>query len=708
MGGSGGEDEPGALPEAALDRDFRLVALVVGLVSLITFAWLVSVGRGDLTQSRTFGDVFDLQARAMLQGHLAVPDRSLGFEGFVVDGQTYAYFGIFPSLLRIPLFLVTDRLDGRLTAISMIVAYGVAIWSATAVVARTRALLRPGQPWTRSGLVLGGLLLLVVGLGSNLIFLSSGAWVYHEAALWGAAGVLASFAASLRFYAHPRLRTVVVAGLWAAVAWTSRGSVGLGPSIVLGLLGVAHLTGFRPLPVLVPAPSAALDERGGTGWPRRPRLAAALLVAAAVGPIVFGSFNTAKFGSATSLPWDKQVASQAPWPDRQAALEEYGGSLFSLRLAPAVLVQTFRPDLVRPSATWPFIRFHAARPPSGDGVVFDTVEPSGGLALGSPFLLILGGVGAVAIVRRRRRASGSGRSDAAILRPFLLGGAAGAFAPFTIAFIAQRYYTDAIPLLVVASAGGLAVVDAWADRHRERSWALRRRSVLAGFGVLAIGGVAVFLALTWSYQRFLIPPDPAARAAGIRAQLAVSDVVGSPPSFRSYPELPARAPGPGLAVRGRCLGLYQGQSNGDWVPIEVSAEGGQHRLRVQTDPDGPPASGALVTVGDAADHLVVEVIPGTGGGRSRLRIVRNGSAGAPGPPVGLQGTSTVVVQADPVLTWAKVFVDGREVLFQPGRPPAGGSAAVGADPYGAVAPFTGTVTAEPTPTPTCDALVDQG
>ena len=31
MGGSGGEDEPRALPEASLDRDFRLVALVVVL-----------------------------------------------------------------------------------------------------------------------------------------------------------------------------------------------------------------------------------------------------------------------------------------------------------------------------------------------------------------------------------------------------------------------------------------------------------------------------------------------------------------------------------------------------------------------------------------------------------------------------------------------------------------------------------------------------
>ena len=365
---------------------------------------------------------------------------------------------------------------------------------------------------------------------------------------------------------------------------------------------------------------------------------------------------------------------------------------------------------MRPSATWPFIRFHAARPPSGDGVVFDTVEPSGGLALGSPFLLVLGGVGAVAIVRRRRPASGSGRSDAAILRPFLLGGAAGAFAPFTIAFIAQRYYTDAIPLLVVASAGGLAVVDAWADRHRERSWAVRRRSVLAGFGVLAIGGVAVSLALTWSYQRFLIPPDPAARAAGIRAQLAVSDVVGSPPPFRSYPELPARAPGPGLAVRGRCLGLYQGQSDGAWVPIEVSAEGGQHRLRVTVDPDSgldpaAPPGRLLAAIGERAGPRAVVAVQGPPE-RARLLVVRNGVAGPAGDVVDLTGGGhDVDVDADPAFAWIKVRVDGREVLFLPGAPPPDRTAVLGRDPFDAVAPSPATVTARATPTPTCRALV---
>ena len=56
---------------------------------------------------------YDLQARALLDGHLWVPDQSLGIEGFVVDGHTYMYFPPFPALLRVPVLLLTDRFDGR-------------------------------------------------------------------------------------------------------------------------------------------------------------------------------------------------------------------------------------------------------------------------------------------------------------------------------------------------------------------------------------------------------------------------------------------------------------------------------------------------------------------------------------------------------------------------------------------------------------------
>ena len=62
---------------------------------------------------RFAANFFDLQARAFLDGDLAVPTDSLGIEGFVIDGRTFMYFPPFPALLRIPVLMVTDGFDGR-------------------------------------------------------------------------------------------------------------------------------------------------------------------------------------------------------------------------------------------------------------------------------------------------------------------------------------------------------------------------------------------------------------------------------------------------------------------------------------------------------------------------------------------------------------------------------------------------------------------
>lgn len=694
--------------DGASDRTFVRMALAIGATSLLVFAWFVTMGRGDFAQTRTFADVFDLQARAIMSGRLSVPDGSLAFEGFVIDGQTYAYFGIFPSLLRIPVFLLTDRFDGELTQVSMLAAYAVALWSVARVVERTHRLMRPTEAWTRTGLGVAGLLLVVSGVGSNLLFLASSAWVYHEASLWGVAGVLASFAASLRFLERERLRTVVAAGLWAAVAWTSRGSVGLAPSVMLGLLGLARLTGHRWLSVLAPPPP---PSTAGT-WAKDRRTAAVLLVAAVAGAVVFGAVNTAKFGSPTALPIDKQVGSESPWPGRAAALEAYDGSLFSARLIPSVLVQTFRPDLVGLDRTWPFVGFRDAPPPTWGDVVFDTVDPSAGLTVTSPLLLVLTGVGCVAVLRRRRTRDGTEqpgpavhRTSAATLRPFLLGGVAACYPPLTIAFIAQRYLTDALPLLLVASAVGVAVIDGWNPPHPARGVVGRRRMLTTGLGVLAVVGVFMTAAVTWSYQRFLYPPDREAMAAAVRTQVAVSRLVGSPPAVTRYEKLPIPAPGPGLAVVGDCLALYRGFADGRWETVEVSAAGGDHRLRVHLRGAGDDDPTAVLAVGDDADHFVVAVV--VDGSEARFQLHRNGNVSPPGQAVDLGGGEHhIEVEADPTRAWVRVLVDERQVLFQPGGGPASTAATLGEDPFGALGRFPGTVVAEPTPTPTCDGLVD--
>ena len=60
-----------------------------------------------------------------MDGHLWVPPGSLGIEAFHVDGREYMYFGPFPALLRIPVLWTTAEFDGRLTVVSMLLAYVV-------------------------------------------------------------------------------------------------------------------------------------------------------------------------------------------------------------------------------------------------------------------------------------------------------------------------------------------------------------------------------------------------------------------------------------------------------------------------------------------------------------------------------------------------------------------------------------------------------
>ena len=191
------DHQPGAVDAATPSlRRAASVGAALGLIPFVVVLWdfgLDPLRRG--TAAGTNADFFDLQARALFHGHLDVPPGSLGIEAFVVGGRHYLYFPPFPALLRMPLLALTDRLDGRLTAPSMLLAALVLACALVRLaVARARgssaAARRWGAskrsrsaPWSRS--VLGG---------STLVYLASEPWVYHEVYVWSAAWSVATLA----------------------------------------------------------------------------------------------------------------------------------------------------------------------------------------------------------------------------------------------------------------------------------------------------------------------------------------------------------------------------------------------------------------------------------------------------------------------------------------------------------------------------------
>lgn len=676
-----------------VDRRFAALSAVVGIASTAVFTRMLTLGRGDLLADRQLSDVFDVQARALLDGHLDVAPGALAFEGFVVDGKTYTYFGVFPSLLRMPVLVVTDRLDGRLTTLSMVLAFGVAFAASALLIARVRALVAPDRAWNSTGLVLAGLALAAVGVSSNLTFLAGGAWVYNEAALWACSGVLACFAVLAGLLLRPRLAGLAWAALWTAVAWLSRGSMGLAPTLVLAVAGVGLLSGWRPLARSSPPVVGAASRR---------RWGIALLAAALVPMGVFVTINLAKFDTPLTIPFGRQVNNES-FPTRLDALEAYDGNLFSPSLVPATAWQTVRPDLVGPSAQWPFVDFTGRAPIEVGDPVWDTVEPSAGAVPTMPLLLALGVVGVVATIRSRGRGS---MGALVALTPMAAGGAAIAAVPLTIAFIAQRYLTDAMPVIVLAAAAGIVATDHWAAARPSRP---RRTFVVAAALVLLVTGTWVTLSVTWLHQRFEAPPDAAATTAALRAQDRVAERLSSPavPVTRRD-EVPRRPePGTNLVV-GDCLGLYRGEGP-SWRPLEVSPARGRHRLRLRWADLQATEPAPLIVLGDDDDQLVVTVRR-VDEARVALGLRRDGTDIAVGSTTFMAGREQeLVINADPDQPSISVLADGTQVAFGLGAGPADGSFAVagaGTSVPGDLAPLPATVTAVDDGTPTCDTLTD--
>ena len=112
---------------AELSRQRFTIAVVIGIavmaVPFLYLLWDLWSGAPNPLRGVPYDNFYDLQARAMFHGHLSLPEGQMGIEAFAHDGRDYTYFGIFPSLIRMPILLVTNAFDGDLTAPSILLAW---------------------------------------------------------------------------------------------------------------------------------------------------------------------------------------------------------------------------------------------------------------------------------------------------------------------------------------------------------------------------------------------------------------------------------------------------------------------------------------------------------------------------------------------------------------------------------------------------------
>lgn len=556
------------------------IALALAALVVVPVLWNLRLDPlRQATESGLYADFFDHQAEAFLDGRLDVPRGALGIEGFIVDGREYLYFAPLPALLRVPLLAATDAWFGRVTALSMLVAWllfaamtSVLIWRIRRAITGGRAL-APGESWWWGGLIVA------VTAGSPVLLLAAVPWVYSEALMWATAGSVAVLAAALGVVERPSAGRIVLLFLATMVAVLSRVTAAWPAATVVTLVAIAN-------------------ARRRPGEAMRGHVAATL--AAGLIPLAVGvGFNLAKFGHPVSIPFEHQVWTGVSEHRRDVLAE---GGVVGARFLPTTLVAYGRPDALRITSVFPFVSAPSAAPNGVGGQTLDMSYRTPSVPVTMPALVALAMVGLVRVFRRRAPPQESS------LRPLLVGAALIPGGVLLVGYIAPRYLVEFLPFLTVAAAAGLAVLLG----TRRRGGGAARAAVAA----LAALGLTVNLAIAvWSADvRHGV--EPLRRLIATQMDLAALPGVDAPAVIVGA-EPPPRTSAPDTVyLVDQCEAAYYG--TGDryepWAPIWMP------RLRLRLQGGAGPAEPIAVPL-VAFGPLGRVVLDLDGEGRYRWRTV---------------------------------------------------------------------------------------
>lgn len=384
---------------------------------------------------------FTAQADAILHLRLDIGTdvpwfRNLGSECFVRDGKCFGYFGIVPSLIRIPFLLIFGKSNFSYAPIFLALGAAISIWCALDLVRRALSRLRLVRRSTRACvIILAGLCL---GPGSVLVMLSD-PYMYQEAIMWSIAGSMVAINLLWRWWNERRIWQLTGATVAAVFSAGSRPtSVGFGVVVAIGF-------------------SWLLWRRSELNRSLVVRLA---MLAALPVLFTFGVFYL-KFGS-PFLSYSLYASKN------ETLLELNDGTETGPRFIPTAAFMYLRPDAVRFSQEWPFVRFRFGDtrdgfeppkylPPLRENSMY--VEETTSLTSSMPLasLAIIVGVAASALTRRRHEL-------------VLLGAAATIGVVMMLGWgLTTRYLCDMYPFVALGAVCAVASVpkiDSWSRRTR--------------------------------------------------------------------------------------------------------------------------------------------------------------------------------------------------------------------------------------------------
>ncbi|MBV1822609.1 hypothetical protein CFR80_04485 [Komagataeibacter oboediens] len=272
--------------------------------------------------SLTFNSMMD----HMLHGSFDVDPETVGQEGFLRNGHVYAYWGIFPALLRLPVIFLPHGLHIDITrlscAIAAILMFCINLRSISYITTRTAST----ASWVRSLLFVA-----VAFTGVQICFLCPS--LYQEVCLWALVFGMMFVYWALHSCLDPEEAPKALIWMSAASvgALLTRVSMGIGTYGAETLLGLLVL--WRCWRNTLGAPQATVRK-----WLYQCAVAIIILI---VGILLAAGINFERWGNPLTFANYNLYLFNEQYPDRLIRTEHYG--LFNIQRIPLGLIYFFFP-----------------------------------------------------------------------------------------------------------------------------------------------------------------------------------------------------------------------------------------------------------------------------------------------------------------------------------------------------------------------------